>query len=518
LPLANCRAGGKAEGGCESLGDVFNFRQRAAAALFLSFLFFTTAQPVLAASALTSITVQAGGGGITRIALTFTGGAPRYQISGQGTNEVSISLPETTKSSGVPLANVGAGTVTGYTISTGPSNLTQVVLHLAAAANVTDTIVGNRLVLQVAASPGLGPNGITATSPTPSATSAVPGLGPGQTIEVIPLKYADVSEVVGILLAGQTLTPNDTFTPTGSIFSLPTSSGGTGIPTNQPAFNNGINNTPQSFGQRINDNIAIDRRLNAVILTGTPQDIAGLRTVIDKVDVPQTSVILECQVFELSETAARDVGLELASGGAGATVTGSAESKTGAVPTFGASLPSAQIFAEIRRGGGRLLATPRILALNGTPATILSGDALPILSTNVITGTPSTIQTTVNYIAVGVNLQIQPRIADDGYVTSHIFAEVSSVTAFIPANGSQVPQISLRQVNTSATVKDGTPFVIGGLLQDNEIRNMSKIPILGDIPLIGGLFRARHDTATRTSLYIMITPRVIHQLAHPPQP
>ena len=497
---------------------MFNFRQRAAAALFLSFLFFTTAQPVLAASTLTSITVQAGGGGTTRIALTFNGGAPRYQISGQGTNEVSISLPETAKSSGVPLANVGAGTVTGYTISTGPSNLTQVVLHLAAAANVTDTIVGNRLVLQVAAAPALQQNTGTAPAPAPVATSGVPGLGPGQTMVVVPLKYADVSEVVGILVAGQTLTPNDTFTPTGSIFSLPTSSGGTGIPTNQPAFNNGLNNTPQSFGQRINDNIAIDRRLNAIILTGTPQDIAGFRTVIDKIDVPQTSVILECQVFELSETAARDVGLELTSSGGTSTVTGSVTAHTGDLPVFNAALAGAQIFAEIRRGGGRILATPRILALNGMPATILSGDALPIITTTTFPGSPPSIQTTVNYIAVGVNLQIQSRIADDGYVTSHIFAEVSSVTAFTPSNGSQVPQISLRQANTSATVKDGQPFVIGGLLQDNEIRNMSKIPIFGDIPLIGGLFRARHDTTTRTSLYIMITPRVIHQLAYPPQP
>ncbi|MDQ6933100.1 MAG: hypothetical protein M3160_07970 [Candidatus Eremiobacteraeota bacterium] len=496
---------------------MLNSRRGGAVALFLSFSLVCTVQPVLAASTLTSVNVQAGGNGTTRIALSFSGGVPRYQITGQGSTDVTISLPETLRSAGVPLANVGSGAVTGYTISTGPSNLTQVVLHLAAALNVTDAVAGGRLVLQVAPLPSAGTQSAT-PSPLPAAASPVPGLGPGQTMEVVSLKYADVSEVVGILVAGQTLPPNDTFTPTGSIFSLPTSAGGGGIPTaTQPAFNNGINNAPQSFGQRINDNIAIDRRLNAIVLTGTPQEISGLRAVIDKVDVPQTSVILECQVFELSETAARDVGLELTTGST-PTVTGAAESKTGGLPTFSASLTQAQIFAEIRRGGGRILATPRILALNGNPATILSGDALPIVTTTTFPGSPPSIQTTVNYIAVGVNLQIQPRIADDGYVTSHIFAEVSSVTAFIVTNGSTVPQISLRQANTSATVKDGTPFVIGGLLQDNEIRNMSKIPILGDIPLIGGLFRARHDTTTKTSLYIMITPRVIHQLRQPAPP
>jgi general secretion pathway protein D len=124
-------------------------------------------------------------------------------------------------------------------------------------------------------------------------------------------------------------------------------------------------------------------------------------------------------------------------------------------------------------------------------------------------------QTTVSYIAVGVNLQIQPRITEDGYVTSHVFAEVSSVAAFVATQQGQVPQISLRQATTQATVKDGESFIIGGLLQQEEITNMSKIPFLGSLPIIGGLFRVRHDSSTRTNLYIFITPHIIHQVGLP---
>jgi len=113
----------------------------------------------------------------------------------------------------------------------------------------------------------------------------------------------------------------------------------------------------------------------------------------------------------------------------------------------------------------------------------------------------------VNYVNVGVNLQILPRVADDGYVTTHIFSEVSSVTAYTQG----IPEISERQAQTMATVKDGESFVIGGLLQDNELRTVYKVPGLGDIPLIGGLFRYLSSTKTKTNLYIVVTPHIIAQ-------
>lgn len=108
------------------------------------------------------------------------------------------------------------------------------------------------------------------------------------------------------------------------------------------------------------------------------------------------------------------------------------------------------------------------------------------------------------YVNVGVHLQIKPDVSS-GYVTSTIVAEVSDVTGFIQGN---IPQISQRQTITTARVRDGESFVIGGLLQDNEIRNASKIPIIGDLPLLGELFRFQTSTHQETNLYIIVTPRV----------
>ncbi len=90
-------------------------------------------------------------------------------------------------------------------------------------------------------------------------------------------------------------------------------------------------------------------------------------------------------------------------------------------------------------------------------------------------------------------------------MTSHIYSEVSSVTQYV--NG--IPQISQRTANTTATVRDGESFVIGGLLQDNEIRNLSKLPFIGDLPLIGLLFQHVNTSRTQTNLYIVVTPHVV---------
>jgi general secretion pathway protein D len=229
--------------------------------------------------------------------------------------------------------------------------------------------------------------------------------------------------------------------------------------------------------------------------------------------------MLECAVLELDETAAKNLGIDytnpsgaLATGNASLGPTGNASLGGVAAPNLTAAL-QANLYLTITHGGGKILATPRVLALNGVPAQILSGDALPIAQTTTIpSGNSYLTQSTINYIAVGINMQIQPRIDPGGFVTSHIFAEASSVTQYVNTGGQSVPQVSLRQVTTEATVKDGQPYILGGLLLDEEIDSLSKIPGIGDLPLIGGFFRVRHSTTQRTNLFIIITPHIIHQI------
>lgn len=479
--------------------------------MFLAAFFALNAPAnVWASTQLMGVRVQGSGGGNAVVTLTFGGGIPSgWHVTGIGTRFVTIVLPLTTR--GVSLGQLGypgVNALQNVHVTAAPSEI-DVQLQLSGVSAIFTATSGNTISIVVG--PPARASATPAPPPPPGASATGSG-GGASAYEVVPLKYADVSEIVGILVPGETLPPNDTFTPAGSIFSLPTSPG---VSQPQTSYQNvgAALSQPESFGQRINDNVAVDRRLNAVILSGTPAQVATLKAEIAQIDVPLPGVMLVCEVVELTQTAAHDLGLDFTTGSNSPIASGGVDLTTGNLPAFHANF-QANLFATIAHGGGRILATPRVLALNGTSAQILTGDALPIVSTTIYPGPPTITQQTVNYIAVGVNLQIQPRITSDNFVTSHVFAEVSSVTAYVPTQQGNVPQISLRQATTMATVADAEPFVIGGLLQDEEIENLSKIPGIGDLPVIGGLFRVRHDLATHTNLYIIITPHILRPGAH----
>ena len=97
-------------------------------------------------------------------------------------------------------------------------------------------------------------------------------------------------------------------------------------------------------------------------------------------------------------------------------------------------------------------------------------------------------------------------------MSAHVFAVVSSVTGFSQG----YPTISQREASTSATVRDGEPFVIGGLTEESRIANKSKIPLLGDIPLLGTLFTTEHTNRATRDLYIVVTPHIVIPHGVPP--
>ncbi len=476
-------------------------------------------RPVEAAGPLTNVVITARPNGGAIVSLAFGGSAPGFAIAGNGTANPTVVLNNTTLSQQVPPAFAGAGPIGSLAVSQTGSQ-TRLSFNLTSPGQLRVRPAGTAIYIDV-------PGGAPAPSVTqgfgPPPSQAMPVTPGSQQTVVVPLKYADVSEIAGVLVAGSNIAPNDTFSPQQSNIgtsSLGSSFGGGGGFGNGGGFNaptpvqnfgggNGFGQT-QSVAQRISDNVAIDRRLNAIILTGTPDVIAALRDTIDKLDVQVPSVLLETQIVELTDTAARNIGLDLSPDGSGVIVNGAAAgngfiSKTGGFPTGQLSV-AANLYAQISEGNGRVIATPRILAQSGQPASILTGDALPITTNIIIAGASSTTAEQVNYVNVGVNLQIQPRVSSDGYVTSHIYSEVSSVTGFATGN---IPQISQRTASTIATVRDGQSIVIGGLLQDNEIRNLTRLPFISDIPLIGSFFKHISTTKTQANLYIVVTPYIV---------
>ena len=360
------------------------------------------------------------------------------------------------------------------------------------------------------------PEGATATTPAAAAPADGAGLvaGPGDKFEVVKLKYADVSEIVGLLTGNQNIKSNDEFSPEEPNFGSASNAsyfGGGQFPSSPILAN--PNNAPtnsDSVGQAVDGTIGIDRRLNAVILRGPSERVEEIKHEIAMLDVPVTSVVLETQFVELTETGARNLGLDFNNGNGqiGAVSVAYSKGYPGLedTPHLGGTSASFQValYAQIAKGEGQIVSKPRISAQSGATAKIVTGDALPILTSIALSGV-NAVQQQVQYVNVGVTLQIAPRVSDDGFVTAHIFAVVSSVTGFSQG----YPTISQREAATSATVKDGDTFIIGGLTEESSISNQSKLPLLGDIPLVGSLFSVEHTNKTKRDLYIVVTPHVI---------
>ncbi|MFM5930591.1 MAG: secretin N-terminal domain-containing protein [Novosphingobium sp.] len=329
----------------------------------------------------------------------------------------------------------------------------------------------------------------------------------GDSYELIPLKYADVSEVIGLLTDGTTVEPNNVFIRREPGFGSP----GSGSQPQYLQTQGQPQRNDRPLGQSFGNGLAIDRRLNAIWISGTPERIARVKEQIALIDQPVDSVILETQFVELTESGAKNLGIDFTNS-AGQIAVGRIE--TGAFLPNSISLgprdilPSgvlqAAIYAQIEKGEGRILSRPRIAAQSGSTAKIITGDALPILTAITLSGVNGVSQQ-VQYVNVGVTLQIAPRVSSDGFVTSQIYGVVSSVTGYSQG----YPTISQREAETSASVRDGETFVIGGLTQENVLKRKGKVPLLGDIPLVGQAFRTERSSSSKTELYIVITPHIV---------
>jgi general secretion pathway protein D len=328
-----------------------------------------------------------------------------------------------------------------------------------------------------------------------------------QGFELIKLKYADVSEVVGLLTEGISVRPNNILIRREPGFGSPgtngSSSGGGGS----------SEDNEQPLGESVDRNLAIDRRLNAVWVRGSPDQIKLFKSQIALIDQPVDSVILETEFVELTENGIRNIGIDFNNG---AGQIGVATLQSGQFNLEGAPsknlFPSvslqAALYAQIQKGNGRILSKPRIAAQSGATAKIITGDSLPILTSITLSGVNG-VSEQVQYVNVGVTLQIAPRVSPDGYVTSKIYAVVSSVSGYSQG----YPTISRREAETSASVLNGESFVIGGLTQESVLTSKSKIPILGDIPILGRAFSYEKTLKGKTELYIVITPKIVKHRA-----
>jgi general secretion pathway protein D len=445
----------------------------------------------------------------SRLTLNFGGEAPAFKIDGDGRAHIEFRLLDTRNlavdAAGAPVNSLKIG-VAGQVQFRADGQDLLLILDANAPLHVSvSRAVRRRLVLTIdKAADGSGPNFASGDG---SGLPPSPDPPDGQdSFALVKLKYADVSEIVGLLSNGVTVKSNDSFLPLEPGFGSPGAGGNNSAPV-QPQ----TTQDEPPLGQPVDASISVDRRLNAIWIKGSPAHIARVKAEIDKIDVPVDSVILETEFVELTATGARNIGIDFtnASGQVGVVTLQSGQY----APSL--NYPHAQNYvlsgnfqaalnAQVQSGEGRIVSKPKIAAQSGSSAKIITGDALPILTSITLSGVNGVSQQ-VQYVNVGVTLQIAPRVSGDGFVSSHVFCVVSSVTGYSQG----YPTISQRHAETSATVRDGESFVIGGLTQEDALKTRAKIPFLGDIPVVGQVFNLSEDSNSKTDLYIVITPHIV---------
>jgi len=259
--------------------------------------------------------------------------------------------------------------------------------------------------------------------------------------------------------------------------------------------------------------VAIDARTNALLITGTSAQHEEVRKVLGTLDVKIPQVVIQVSVVEINTTAERTLGLfNAASGSAAPGGVGFGNIFLDSVGNrIGFALVDAQLFnfnlqALVNEGKARIMTSPRVATLDGNKATITLGQRIPVFTTTT-QGTTTT--TTVTYIDVGVKLVTTPRVNADNQITLALTPEVSSLGAQVTVSGQSAFIVNTRNADTTLAVEDGKTIVLGGLIDRNERTTTLKVPLLGDIPILGELFKTTTTNATETEVIFLITPQIV---------
>ena len=384
----------------------------------------------------------------------------------------------------------------------------------------------------------------------------------GSEIRVVFLQHADADKLLPVLqqLVGQSSSITSQVVATSSSRTLPgTQAQPVVAAPPSAALSSGVSRTPAI--------IARYEGTNAVIISASADVQRTLGEVIRQLDTRREQVLVEAIIVEISDTAARKLGIQFAIGGPGGggfstysnvtpgivpiaggvlqnklsggtttttTVNGTTTTTTsgntngstllqgalnavngatggtagGAISLGGNAYLGAIINAVSQDNQSNLLSTPSVVTLDNQEAKILVGQEIPVTTGEALSGNFNNAFRTVQRQNVGIQLEVKPQIGEGGSIKLFLRQEVSSIAGAVTSNSSDLI-LNKREIQTTMTVDDGQIMAIGGLLDDSERRTLEKVPVLGDIPLLGELFRSRSKSRGKTNLMVFIRPTIL---------
>jgi general secretion pathway protein D len=265
--------------------------------------------------------------------------------------------------------------------------------------------------------------------------------------------------------------------------------------------------------------VVTDERANTVTIRGTPDTIRVAEEMIAAQDIPEPEVMMEVQVLEVSHDRMTDLGIEWPNTftmSTPATANTWGELHHLPINALNVSGLSATANFKLSDTDANLLASPRIRARNKEKARILIGDKVPVISSSSTPSTsgPSYTQM-VQYLDVGIKLEVEPQVFRDGDVGIKLNLEVSNITKVIQSDNSQAGlttlayQIGTRNASTSLRLRDGETQILGGLISDEDRETADKVPGLGQLPVLGRLFSNHNGDHVKTEIVLQITPHIV---------
>jgi general secretion pathway protein D len=281
--------------------------------------------------------------------------------------------------------------------------------------------------------------------------------------------------------------------------------------------------------------VYIDEKLNLLVIRDTPEAVRLVEKLVALADRPEPEVMLEVEILEVKRTRLQELGIQypnqLTVLTPEATTTSHVEGGvivTDSVPGGRLTIQSLRDLTRadigvspnpavnLRKDAGdvNILANPRIRVKNKEKAKIHIGDKVPVITANV-TSTGVTSES-VSYLDVGIKVDVEPQVYLEGDVGIKVGLEVSNIVQQIKsATGTLTYQLGSRNANTVLRLKDGETQVLAGLISDEDRSGASKVPLFGDIPLLGRLFSNNRDELSKTEIVLLITPRIVRNIERP---
>jgi general secretion pathway protein D len=268
----------------------------------------------------------------------------------------------------------------------------------------------------------------------------------------------------------------------------------------------------------------IDEKLNLLVIRDTPDAVRMAEKLIANQDLGEAEVMLEVEVLEVGYNKLQQLGIQwptsLSMGLVGAAgvpgqLTGTeARHINGGLVRLQVSDPLVTLNARRQDGRTNVLANPRIRVKSREKARIHIGDKVPVITTTA--GATGFVSESVNYLDVGLKLEVEPQVYLEDDVGIKVGLEVSNIANQIKTgSGTLAYQVGTRNATTTLRLRDGETQVLAGLINDEDRRSANRVPGLSDLPGLGRLFSNNDDTVNKTEVVLLITPRVIRNIERP---